>query len=430
MAFDIFAGFFLFIFGVVLFRDIDGSQCNNPFDKLFKNNAINVKQLLERVLNKRSWSKTIFSADDFITAENNCERNANCRIELLLQYNNQLELCFWPDQKTCFLLTCMCTKDNITEDSSGGFKCTHLKKVMLQEVEQINTTDERSRVENDHERNCITAIDNCNNTREKENSDNIYTTISELILQNKDRKRYLLPVALTFIVGTVFGSAVSIITIHLCRSRTLRQIQNHQQTDLCGDTPLHMKFSGETSEYSEIQEYSRNKLGAGFREYLEPLPKNNTVSRETIPLENLYEKDESSQYQEVSLDRGNANHNIYHHLQPNNSTNQQVPIKKEESSVNPLYDTLALVDRENKVDINSDENSRDAAPSLLNDNSPSNSDAKTEHIQKDEISSGSPYLMCENKEQITEKVETDEGSDELKVNSNIDNTYFVLQKKE
>lgn len=124
-------------------------------------------------------------ADDFITAENNCERNANCRIELLLQYNNQLELCFWPDQKTCFLLTCMCTKDNITEDSSGGFKCTDLKKVMLQEVEQINTTDERSRVENDHERNCITAIDNCNNTREKENSDNIYTTISELILQNK-----------------------------------------------------------------------------------------------------------------------------------------------------------------------------------------------------------------------------------------------------
>lgn len=56
---------------------------------------------------------------------------------------------------------------------------------MLQEVEQINTTDERSRVENDHERNCITAIDNCNNTREKENSDNIYTTISDLILQNK-----------------------------------------------------------------------------------------------------------------------------------------------------------------------------------------------------------------------------------------------------
>lgn len=154
------------------------------------------------------------------------------------------------------------------------------------------------------------------------------------------------------------------------------------------------------------------------------------MSRETIPLENLYEKDESSQYQEVSLDRGNANHNIYHHLQPNNATNQQVPIKKEESSVNPLYHTLALVDRENKVDINSDENSCDAAPSLLNDNSPSNSDAKTEHIQKDEISSGSPYLMCENKEQITEKVETDEGSDELKVNSNIDNTYFVLQKKE
>uniref|UniRef100_A0A8W8LWP0 Uncharacterized protein n=1 Tax=Magallana gigas TaxID=29159 RepID=A0A8W8LWP0_MAGGI len=298
---------------------------------------------------------------------------------------------------------------------------------MLQEVEQINTTDERSRVENDHERNCITAIDNCNNTREKENSDNIYTTISELILQNKDRKRYLLPVALTFIVGTVFGSAVSIITIHLCRSRTLRQIQNHQQTDLCGDTPLHMKFSGETSEYSEIQEYSRNKVS---REHLEPLPKNNTVSRETIPLENLYEKDESSQYQEVSLDRGNANHNNYHHLQPNNATNQQVSIKKEESSVNPLYHTLALADIENKVDINSDENSCDAAPSLLNDKSPRNSDAKTRHIQKDEISTGMPYLMSENKEQLTGKEETDEGSDELKGNYNIDNTYFVLQKKE
>lgn len=123
-------------------------------------------------------------ADDFITAENNCERNANCRIELLLQYNNQLELCFWPDQKTCFLLTCMCTKDNRTEQklniSSGDFKCTHQKKAMLPEVEHINTTDERSRVTIDHERNYITAIDNCNNT-----IDNIYTTISELILQNK-----------------------------------------------------------------------------------------------------------------------------------------------------------------------------------------------------------------------------------------------------
>lgn len=92
------------------------------------------------------------------------------------------------------------------------------------------------------------------------------------------------------------------------------------------------------------------------------------MSRETIPLENLYEKDESSQYQEVSLDRGNANHNIYHHLQPNNATNQQVPIKKEESSVNPLYHTLALADIENKIDVNSDENSCDAAPNLLNDN--------------------------------------------------------------
>lgn len=154
------------------------------------------------------------------------------------------------------------------------------------------------------------------------------------------------------------------------------------------------------------------------------------MSRETIPLENLYEKDESSQYQEVSLDRGNANHNNYHHLQPNNATNQQVPIKKEESSVNPLYHTLALADIENKVDINSDENSCDAAPSLLNDKSPRNSDAKTRHIQKDEISTGMPYLMSENKEQLTGKEETNEGSDELKGNYNIDNTYFVLQKKE
>lgn len=154
------------------------------------------------------------------------------------------------------------------------------------------------------------------------------------------------------------------------------------------------------------------------------------MSRETIPLENLYEKDESSQYQEVSLDRGNANHNNYHHLQPNNATNQQVPIKKEESSVNPLYHTLALADIENKVDINSDENSCDAAPSLLNDKSLRNSDAKTRHIQKDEISTGMPYLMSENKELLTGKEETDEGSDELNGNYNIDNTYFVLQKKE
>lgn len=154
------------------------------------------------------------------------------------------------------------------------------------------------------------------------------------------------------------------------------------------------------------------------------------MSRETIPLENLYEKDESNQYHEVTLESGNTDHNIYNHLQPNNGTNPLVSIKKDESSVDPLYHTLALAELENKIDVSSDENLCDAAPNLLNDNSPSNSDAKIKHIQKDEISSGRPYSMCKNTKQSTEIVETDEGSEEINEQSNIDNTYFVLQKKE
>ncbi|XP_052676491.1 uncharacterized protein LOC128157872 isoform X2 [Crassostrea angulata] len=430
MAFYITAAF-LSIIGVVSLRYIDGSQCNNPFDRLF--NDRDVIKLLEEVIGHSSWLDEMFSADSFTTAEADCKGNTSCRVELIFQNRNKMELCILLEKRECFSLNCTCAEyqnrgPNLNRGDSE-LKCNHKKKEVMsnacdKEGEQFNTTDETAK--DDNKTNHVMVIES-----NKQNNIRNNTRGNGSNLRNKDKNKFkLLPMAIAFILGTIVGSAVSIIAINLCNSRTIRQIQNHQQTDLCEETALHSKFSCETSEYSEIPEYNRNKLGAGFREYLEPLPKNNTVSRETIPLENLYEKDESSQYQEVSLDRGNANHNIYHHLQPNNATNQQVPIRKEESSVNPLYHTLALVDRENKVDINSDENSYDAAPSLLNDKSSRNSDAKTGHIQKDEISSGSPYLMCENKEQITEKVETDEGSDELKVNSNIDNTYFVLQKKE
>lgn len=55
-------------------------------------------------------------------------------------------------------------------------------------------------------------------------------------------------------------------------------------------------------------------------------------------------------------------------------------IKKEESSVNLFYYILVLVDRENKVDINFDENFCDVVLSLLNDNFFSNFDVKIEYI--------------------------------------------------
>lgn len=55
-------------------------------------------------------------------------------------------------------------------------------------------------------------------------------------------------------------------------------------------------------------------------------------------------------------------------------------IKKEESSVNLFYYILVLVDRENKVDINFDENFCDVVLSLLNDNFFSNFDVKIEYF--------------------------------------------------
>lgn len=47
-------------------------------------------------------------------------------------------------------------------------------------------------------------------------------------------------------------------------------------------------------------------LGVQIGEYTERLSKNNTLPKVTIPLENLYEKDEGSQYQEVTLEKGNT----------------------------------------------------------------------------------------------------------------------------
>lgn len=62
----------------------------------------------------------------------------------------------------------------------------------------------------------------------------------------------------------------------------------------------------------------------------------------------------------------------------------------------------------------------------MDDISPNNPDAETTHIQDDET----PNLMCKTTEKLAEKIEADEESEELKGKSNIENTYFVLQKKE
>lgn len=167
--------------------------------------------------------------------------------------------------------------------------------------------------------------------------------------------------------------------------------------------------------------------GVQIGEYTERLSKNNTLPKVTIPLENLYEKDEGSQYQEVTLEKGNTVQNIYNHLQPNNGANNpHLSIHKEDRCVEPLYHTLAFAEIENTIDGNSVENPPDAGRNLLDDISPNTPDAETTHIQDDET----PNLMCKTTEKLAEKIEADEESEELKGKSNIENTYFVLQKKE
>lgn len=167
--------------------------------------------------------------------------------------------------------------------------------------------------------------------------------------------------------------------------------------------------------------------GVQIGDYTERLSKNNTLPKVTIPLENLYEKDEGSQYQEVTLEKGNTVQNIYNHLQPNNGANNpHLSIHKEDRFVEPLYHTLAFAEIENTIDGNSVENPPDAGRNLLDDISPNNPDAETTHIQDDET----PNLMCKTTEKLAEKIEADEESEELKGKSNIENTYFVLQKKE
>eukprot|EP00105_Crassostrea_gigas_P001275 XP_011413371.1 PREDICTED: uncharacterized protein LOC105317313 isoform X2 [Crassostrea gigas] len=151
MAFYITAAF-LSIIGVVLLRYIDGSQCNNPFDKLY--NDRDVIQLLKEVLGDSSWLDEMFSADSFLkTAATDCKRNTSCRVELIFQNRNKMELCILSGKRGCFSLNCTCAKSqnggtNLNLDERE-FKCNHTKKVMSnacdKEGEQINTTDETAK---------------------------------------------------------------------------------------------------------------------------------------------------------------------------------------------------------------------------------------------------------------------------------------------
>lgn len=162
MAFYITAAF-LSIIGVVSLRYIDGSQCNNPFDKLF--NDRDVMQLLKEVLGNSSSLEEMFSADSFTTAETDCKRNSSCRVELIFQYRNKMELCILSGKRECFSLNCTCAKSQ-----NGGtnlnlgereFKCNHKKNLMSnacdKEGEQINTTDETAN--DDNKNNHVTAIE-------------------------------------------------------------------------------------------------------------------------------------------------------------------------------------------------------------------------------------------------------------------------------
>lgn len=220
MAFYITAAF-LSIIGVVSLRYIDGSQCSNPFDKLF--NDRNVKQLLDEVLGHSSWLHEIVYADSFLkTAATDCKRNTSCRVELIFQYRNKMELCILLEKRECFSLNCTCA-----EYQNGGtnlnlgdskLKCSHKKKEVMsnacdKEGEQFNTTDETAK--GDNEKYHITTIES-----NKQNNNRNNTRGNGSNLRKKDKNRFkLFPMTIAFILGTIVGSAVSIIAIHLCRSR-------------------------------------------------------------------------------------------------------------------------------------------------------------------------------------------------------------------
>lgn len=131
------------------------------------------------------------------TAATDCKGNTSCRVELIFQNRNKMELCILSGKRGCFSLNCTCAKSqnggtNLNLDERE-FKCNHKKKVMSnacdKEGEQINTTDETAK--DDNKKNHVTAIESnkqnniCNNTRGNEKFDNIHITVNGSNLRNK-----------------------------------------------------------------------------------------------------------------------------------------------------------------------------------------------------------------------------------------------------
>lgn len=85
----------LFILGEILYKNVQGSQCDNPLDNLDKNKTLDIWDLLE-ILN--SSHRTYFKA-------NNLSENTQHGIEK--SRKRTLELCFLT---TCFDVTCSCVK--------------------------------------------------------------------------------------------------------------------------------------------------------------------------------------------------------------------------------------------------------------------------------------------------------------------------------
>lgn len=125
--------------------------------------------------------------------------STSCRVDLIFQYKNEMELCILSNQRECFSLKCTCKKGQNNGNSQlnpsyGDFKCTPKKKVMSnacdkEEEQNNNTTDDT--VKDNHEQNHTTAIksnkqnNNCNNTKENETFDNIHRTTTGSNLQSK-----------------------------------------------------------------------------------------------------------------------------------------------------------------------------------------------------------------------------------------------------
>nr|XP_034308258.1 uncharacterized protein LOC117683264 [Crassostrea gigas]XP_034308259.1 uncharacterized protein LOC117683264 [Crassostrea gigas] len=376
----------LYILGEIWYKNTHGSQCVIPVENEYKNRTMDI-QNLSKILNVSQWT---------YCEANNLSQNTQCGIDQTSLLTKTFELCFLT---MCFDVKCSCV--DAKKDTCS-----------------LNTTaDGNTRLRTGETTlNCMifnTRINETKNGQEK---------------QNDVQKREYRPLAVAFILGTVFGCVIFIFPILFCRNR-----QSKKQTDSLENIQLYSKFVGETSAYSEISESNQNgqeladDVGANTGEYMEPISKNTILQKALTSLADQEENRENNAYFTLTLDRRQADGDGYNHLKPNTGRLPTSPVNQEHDS---LYHTMAGAESEiAQVDNEPAEN-----PAILEKDTDDGCitqrpDVESKSVQGESLQDERPYSVCIHVRDITGNDDPDSEMQERNENTNTDDAYFVLEKQ-